>query len=78
MNMKTADIEIIADTLSNLFDWDSENFEQDFINCLAENEIDISREAALRLFHRYLELDTKMRSSPQFDYNQFILNHCTF
>lgn len=76
--MKTADIEIIADTLCNVFDWDSENLEKDFIECLKENEIDISREAALTLIHRYLELDTKMRSSPQFDYNKFISSHCTF
>lgn len=76
--MNVSDIEIIADTLCNILDWDSNNLEEDFIICLKENDVQISQEQALEIISHYLKIDAKTRCSARFDYKRFISDHCTF
>ena len=71
-NMHTQNIELIADTLSNIFDWDSKNLKSDFIKSLKENEIRVPFEIAEKIFDDFINLDVKTRNSPSFDYQQFI------
>lgn len=70
--MNSQNIEIIADTLCNLFDWDSEDLKLDFINSLKENDIQITNQIAEKIFDDFTSLDAKTRNSPSFDYKKFI------
>lgn len=64
--------EIIADTLCNLFDWDSQDLKMDFMNSLKENDVQITDQVAEKIFDDFVRLDAKTRNSPRFDYQKFI------
>lgn len=66
-------IEIISDTLCNIFNWDSQNLKLDFINSLVENNIQIPLEVAEKIFDDFVKLEASVRCSPSFDYYEFIL-----
>jgi hypothetical protein len=72
--MYSQEIEIIADTLSNLFDWDSTDLKSDFINALKQNEIKLENKIAEKIFDDFMNLDALTRCSPGFNYQEFILN----
>lgn len=72
--MDTQNIELIADILSNIFDWDSQDLKYDFIQSLLENEISISSVTAEKIFDEYMSLEATVRNSPEFDFHKFILN----
>ena len=70
--MNSQHIEIIADTLCNLFDWDSEDLKLDFISSLKENDVQIENQVAEKIFDDFVSLDAVTRNSPRFDYQKFI------
>lgn len=70
--MNNQNLEIIADTLCNIFDWDSEDLKSDFINSLKENDVQINEKTAEKIFDDFTNLDAKTRNSPSFDYQKFI------
>jgi len=72
--MYSEKIEIIADTLCNIFDWDSTDLKSDFINALKQNEIKIDNEIAKKIFDDFMNLDAVIRCSPEFNYQEFISN----
>lgn len=73
--MYSQDIEIIADTLCNIFDWDSQDLRSDFIQALKENDLHISSELAEKIFDNFINLDVVTRSSPGFNFHEFISAH---
>lgn len=44
----------------------------DFINSLKENDVQITDQAAEKIFDDFVTLDAKTRNSPRFDYQKFI------
>jgi hypothetical protein len=73
--MYSKEIEIIADTLCNIFDWDSSDLKSDFINALKQNNIQLKNEIAEKIFDDFMTLDAVTRSSPDFNYQEFISSH---
>ena len=74
--MDKQQVEVIADTLCNIFDWDSQNPLLDFMSSLNENDISISNEVAKKIYEDFINLDALTRCSPEFDYQRFILGRC--
>ncbi len=68
------EIEIIADTLCNLFDWDSTDLKSDFINSIKQNNITLNDSIIEKIFDDFMDLDALTRCSPSFNYKQFISN----
>lgn len=75
--MKNFEIEIIADTLANLFKWNSMDLKSDFLQSLEENEIHIPLTMVERIFEDFIKLDSLERSSPRFNYVKFISDRYT-
>jgi hypothetical protein len=69
--------EAIADTLSNIFDLETDDLEADFHQVLILNDIILPQKTMNRIFEDYLSLDPLLRSSPAFDRIQFVKDRCT-
>ena len=72
--MHQQEIEIIADTLSSIYDWDSLDLKSDFINAVKKNNINLSDQTIEKILNDFFDLDALTRCSPRFNYHEFILN----
>ncbi len=64
--------QIIINTLSNIYDWESENLEQDFCNFICKEISSIDHKLAKKLFNEFDQLSPIERESIHFDYNDFL------
>lgn len=71
--IKESDFNILSNTLSNLYDWDSEDLENDFIQFAKKELPHISDEKLKKLFRDYNELSPLQRDHVAFDTKGFIL-----
>lgn len=62
---------IITNTLSNLYDWDSENIREDFISFL-NSEYAINKEKLAEIYDSYESLSPLTRDSVTFNLNDFV------
>lgn len=70
--------QIIINTLSNIYDWESENLEEDFCNFICKEIKTIDHNLAKKLFIEFDQLSPLERDSIYFDYNDFLketINH---
>ena len=70
------EIEIISDTLCSIYDWDSLDLKSDFMNAVKQNNINLSDKIIEKIFDNFMNLDALTRCSPEFNYQEFISNHC--
>lgn len=69
---------IIINTLSNIFDWDSENLEEDFCKLISYDLQIIDYDLAKKIFNDYNKISPIEREAIDFDYYLFlkkVINH---
>lgn len=72
------ELDLITDTLANVYDWESENIERDFV-ALLKHEVPLLQDKKIEaLFIAFDKLPAKERMSPDFDHHAFIKNHLAF
>lgn len=71
--IKESDCDILSNTLSNLYDWESEDLEKDFIQFVKSEIPHISDQDLKKLFRDYNELSPLERDHVGFDARSFIL-----
>lgn len=64
---------IIANTLANIYDWDSENLREDFISFLY-NEYNIEKNTLANIFDSFDALSPLVKDSASFNLNEFVSN----
>ena len=69
--MKTNIEKIISNTLSNIYDWESEDLKSDFINFL-HSEYKIEESKLSLIFDEYNSLPALEREALSFDLNHFV------
>ena len=62
---------IITNTLSNLYDWDSEDIREDFISFL-NTEYAIDKEKLAEIYDSFESLSPLIRDSVTFNLNDFV------
>ena len=62
----------IAITLANIYDWDSNDLQRDFVNHITGLHNSVSKDMAIKIFNTYDNLPTNIRDDIQFDYNSFL------
>lgn len=66
------EIAIIENSLANVFDWTSENLEQDFINFIHSEIPTLAPEQVETLLKRYCSLKPMEREAIDFNFEHFI------
>ena len=69
------ELDKISNTLANIYDWESNSLESDFINFLQENIPSLRNHELRSLFIAFNNIPAKERMSISFDYHNFIKNH---
>ena len=69
--MKTNLEQIISNTLSNVYDWESEDLKGDFVQFL-HSEYQIEESKLSQIFDDYNSIPALERESLSFDINQFV------
>lgn len=62
---------VISNTLSNLYDWESEDLKEDFVSFL-HNEYNIDKEKLSELFDQFNSLPALERDSVSFNLPDFV------
>jgi hypothetical protein len=65
---------IISNTLSNIYDWESEDLKGDFINFI-QSEYKIEESKLSKIFDEFNSLPAIERESISFDINYFVSKH---
>jgi hypothetical protein len=70
--MEQETIKVITNTLSNIYDWESDDLRSDFINFL-NSEYSINKGKLGYIFDSFDSLSPVIRDSVTFNLNQFVL-----
>ena len=73
--MNPNDIKQIKASLSNIYDWESQNLEEDFVDFLAKEIPSLDRGKVRSLFRAFDQIPAKDRDSVSFNYESFIEKH---
>jgi hypothetical protein len=69
------ELDIISNSLANIYDWDSEKVEKDFVTFLKDEIPSLQEKKIESLFTAYDKLPVKEKMSLHFDYQDFITSH---
>lgn len=63
---------ILTTTLSNIYDWESSDLENDFVEFSSEQLPGIPTEKLKALFQKFDSLNPKLRDDPYFELKAFV------
>jgi len=66
------DIEIICNSLANIYDWDSENLENDFILFIKSEIPHLERDRIEKIINDFERLPAEQKNSINFNYREFV------
>lgn len=64
--------QIIINTLANIYDWESENLEEDFCNFICKEVKSVDQDFAKKIFSEFDQLNPIEKNSMNFDYSNFL------
>lgn len=73
--VSNTELTFLTTTLSNLYDWDSDQLEADFISFAAAHCPNVSTSKLVRLFRTFDSLHVRLRDDPRFELEEFIRAH---
>jgi hypothetical protein len=69
------EMRILINTLSNIYDWSSENLEKDFVSFIQSEIKTIPEDKIVNLFNKFESIPTLERESIHFNFESFIRNN---
>ncbi len=69
------DFIILENSLANVFDWESENLEKDFVSYITSEIPTLTQDSVITLFNKFTSLNPIQRDSVSFNLQHFIQVH---